>query len=674
MLAVVMPAGADFPTQIGEKEWYCEVSIATSVPSGGLADAIAWANGEGNETNHYTIVLMNSFAYGGEEIKGNVTITTNSSNPNTLTLVLAEGGAQGFKIADGGHLTICGNGTNQLIIEGQSGNTKSLINVTSDGTFTMKANSTLTENNIAGDGGAVTVNGGEFVMEGGTITGNTATYGGAVMVNDGVFIMEDGAISHNLAEVGGGVEVSKDGRFEMSGGEIFENSAKQYGGGVIVYSGTFTMLGGSITKNTAGGVYIGKDVNGGAGTFYVAGSAEIIDNEGYNLNIASKYAGQMFISGAFNGRIGVTHGSQQSKAELIQFATGYNGYPITAEDALHFFADDSTNYGVQLREDGLYLVSKIIKAADPPKQTSVWIAAPSDSKFGSGILDNPNGGTVNFPEGFPFDAVTINQAGEVTQTSPSTAEDDFESQYKNNFPSANYYIIASADITANPDVQTDQKTRLEFTVPIEKILDGYTVGVYHGVIGSNMGESSGEKDATAELWATSDELYNLYSEAFKKLDDPSFDLEAAYYAIQEAVDKTRKALENADRLDDEAFINASEVAKSGEMMMSMIVEKLGYVPGEPLSAQSPGYTWQAEKVVETGKSDGLVHYAVEVNGLSPFVIVVEQGGAEPAKEYSSDYAPPLDHEPISATPAESPAPILGILAALCFAGLVKRRG
>ncbi|GHV75517.1 hypothetical protein AGMMS49942_03380 [Spirochaetia bacterium] len=84
----------------------------------------------------------------------------------------------------------------------------------------------------------------EFVMYGGTITGNTATYlGGGVDVGNGTFTMNGGTISDNTAQSGGGVFVS--GTFTMNGGTISGNTANR-GGGVFVEWGTFTKTGGTI--------------------------------------------------------------------------------------------------------------------------------------------------------------------------------------------------------------------------------------------------------------------------------------------------------------------------------------------------------------------------------------------------------------------------------------------
>ncbi|GHV91045.1 hypothetical protein AGMMS50268_15480 [Spirochaetia bacterium] len=103
---------------------------------------------------------------------------------------------------------------------------------------------------------SVVISSAEFVMYGGTITGNTAAAGGGVYVDTGTFTMSGGTISGNTANhssegFGGGVAVMNSGTFTMSGGTISGNTANIAGGGVVVMPGsTFTKTGGTITGNT----------------------------------------------------------------------------------------------------------------------------------------------------------------------------------------------------------------------------------------------------------------------------------------------------------------------------------------------------------------------------------------------------------------------------------------
>ena len=142
----------------------------------------------------------------------------------------------------------------------------------------------IISNNTSSDagGGVYVGNGATFNMITGTIFGNTATSNGGGVFNDGDFTMEGGAVSGNTASGGGGVCVG--GTFTMSGGTIGgedeeANTATNIGGGVFAW-GTFVMDGGTISGNTSayggGGVFI-------TNTFTMT-SGTITDNTSTNGN------------------------------------------------------------------------------------------------------------------------------------------------------------------------------------------------------------------------------------------------------------------------------------------------------------------------------------------------------------------------------------------------------
>jgi hypothetical protein len=90
-------------------------------------------------------------------------------------------------------------------------------------------------------------------MNGGTISGNTASSGGGVCVYSGTFTMNSGTISGNTATSSGGGVYNSNGTFTMNSGFITGNTATSQGGGVNNSSGTFTMTGGYIIGNTVNG-------------------------------------------------------------------------------------------------------------------------------------------------------------------------------------------------------------------------------------------------------------------------------------------------------------------------------------------------------------------------------------------------------------------------------------
>ena len=131
---------------------------------------------------------------------------------------------------------------------------------------------TMTGNNVSGDGGAVSVTGGNcsFTMYGGAITGNTATgNGGGISSYDswnaGTVNINGGVISNNRATNGGGIYAASRTHFHLNGGEIINNTATGDGGGVYcsgLYSnadGRCEFNGSTISGNTAqrgGGAYV----------------------------------------------------------------------------------------------------------------------------------------------------------------------------------------------------------------------------------------------------------------------------------------------------------------------------------------------------------------------------------------------------------------------------------
>lgn len=111
--------------------------------------------------------------------------------------------------------------------------------VSSSSTLTVDSKKNLSGFTVSGNGGAIYCDGGNVIINGGSIYANTAKTGSAIY--------------------------AKSGTINMSAGSISENS-----GGSAVYgaSGTFTMSGGSISGNKGTGLdYEGGDVNISGGSF-----------------------------------------------------------------------------------------------------------------------------------------------------------------------------------------------------------------------------------------------------------------------------------------------------------------------------------------------------------------------------------------------------------------------
>ena len=103
-------------------------------------------------------------------------------------------------------------------------------------------------------------NEGVFVLESGSVSGNTEGYG---VDNSGDFTMQNGVISQNSGVFASGAGVHNTGTFTMNGGSISENGSSASVDGGVYNTGTFTMNGGTISHNKiwwyysckGGGVY-----------------------------------------------------------------------------------------------------------------------------------------------------------------------------------------------------------------------------------------------------------------------------------------------------------------------------------------------------------------------------------------------------------------------------------
>ena len=161
---------------------------------------------------------------------------------------------------------------------------------------------------------------GEFNMYGGLIAGNyansAASYGGGVRVGGSntaaTFHMYDGKIQDNMADNGGGVSVTGGSTFNMHGGTIENNATRgggwmNYGGGVLVQSGTFNMYGGTITGNQTG-------TGNGGGLALREGTQSTANIYGGTIsdNISHGYGGGIYVNGSTlniepdDGKINIT--------------------------------------------------------------------------------------------------------------------------------------------------------------------------------------------------------------------------------------------------------------------------------------------------------------------------------------------------------------------------------
>ena len=300
-------------------------------------------------------------------------VTLNSTwSPSNVVLCLnghkMTFSGKGFvEIPGNGKLTLtdCGT-TGKLCREGSEVYKKGGISLSTGSTFDMYGGT------ITGFQHGVSTDqvGGTIHLYGGTITGNETVHGAGVFCwgsssNPSTFIMYGGKITNNHATYsgsdinvkpsGGGVFLREYSKFEMYGGEITGNTAT-YGGGVycgaIISPNTAEMIlhGGKITGNTAtygGGVYF-KDK-----AFQVTGKGKvtITDNTGNGGKNVALFDGktiQVMEKLHDDTRIGVTPFRVPADGNQTTIAKATDGGWIKKGN----FTSDIPDYGIALSDDG----------------------------------------------------------------------------------------------------------------------------------------------------------------------------------------------------------------------------------------------------------------------------------------------------------------------------------
>ncbi|MDR2468112.1 MAG: hypothetical protein LBD22_04035 [Spirochaetaceae bacterium] len=191
-----------------------------------LADAFTEAQGTDFQSDMICVQRSAKIEAPAEVALGkNITLTTIAGTAITLQRAAAFPGTFFYV---NGILHIEPHLSSVLIIDGAKPFVASgmLFEVRTGGSLTMNTCTMLVNNNFAGYGGAVAVNGGIFVMNGGEIRDNEALAGGGVFVNSGaVFYLNTLAGKfdiHNNTSAGSGANVQALGAFYVNG--VSENS------------------------------------------------------------------------------------------------------------------------------------------------------------------------------------------------------------------------------------------------------------------------------------------------------------------------------------------------------------------------------------------------------------------------------------------------------------------
>ena len=149
----------------------------------------------------------------------------------------------------------------------------------------------------------------KFEMSGDALIRNSSTtdneyphieeFGGAIYLEDGTFLMEGGTIRNCSAQKGGAICIkgSTDTKFEMTGGSILECTSQTDGGALYMEGGQVILSGGTISKNVA------SQGNGGAisilgGDFSMpeTGTATISQNAAFIRNNTGGDGGGIYVT------------------------------------------------------------------------------------------------------------------------------------------------------------------------------------------------------------------------------------------------------------------------------------------------------------------------------------------------------------------------------------------
>ena len=306
------------------------------------------------------LVITMVAGLGVTEVKADDAVTTVSSW-NELKNAISKGGNIQLGndiVAETGNSAIYVRNTVTVDLAGHTID-RSCITATQDGnTFTVLGGNLTIKDTSADQAGQIT---------GGYNDNNCG--GGCIYVDSGILRLESGILTGNkCVDVGatgvdrGGAVGVRSGTFIMTGGKISNNEAS-YGAGVIVFSsGTFIMTGGEITDNTCDA---GKN---GAGMYVyegpsltIGGNAKIYgnrtaDGKNSNLSVGNGASSNTIINLS-------TDSPLTSEAKIcIRVSTDSNGKQITTscKDLKDVFVSDNDSYEITTKdgEEGIFYTKK----------------------------------------------------------------------------------------------------------------------------------------------------------------------------------------------------------------------------------------------------------------------------------------------------------------------------
>ena len=224
-------------------------------------------------------------------------------------------------------------------------------------------------------GGVLVKDGGRFILENGSITGNNGnTGGGGIRVNNGGNItIKSGKVENNNAPDGGGIysegaveiketgainsnnAAGKGGGIYMAGGQInnlagISANRADIGGGVYIAGGSLNLNGGSITSNNAsteaGGIWHGLSES--EGVLNIKGAPSVLGNTSIiGRNILLKGGNVINVAGNLDVAAVVDVTTDTTAAPI----TGDLGDNVSEDNALKIFTYEGRNDRLEIRTE-----------------------------------------------------------------------------------------------------------------------------------------------------------------------------------------------------------------------------------------------------------------------------------------------------------------------------------
>ena len=206
-------------------------------------------------------------------------------------------------------------------------------------------------------GGGVYVDGGSFIMNGGTIDSCSGQSGGGgvYLTNGASFTLNDGTIkgcTANERALGGGVYVDSDCTFIMEGGAIDSCKSASGAAGGVYAAGTFIMNGGEIRGCYTGDGGSTNATNGGGVCVAPSGKFEMSDGSIENCHTGSGgKGGGVYVGGTFTMIGGTIKNNAVNKAFAEDGAEGAGVYVANGANATLIEANIADNKRTSYKSD-----------------------------------------------------------------------------------------------------------------------------------------------------------------------------------------------------------------------------------------------------------------------------------------------------------------------------------